>query len=210
MNINRYLKQTINIKKFKEMFYMKKRIKLLSLLLLSLLLFGLVGCGNNNTNNSTTNDSTKKNSPTNQEYYDYLTERYNHYFNNNTLDTTYDIYVDDFTYDNTYDEFITEYNGSYDQLKTNLEALKKDLENNVVKGNAEVDKYNQEVITSIDKAIIAVDDYTGTFTEKTKDYATLSKDEVIKGLRSLTLGAHDARVDLKNLVDDAKNKLGIK
>ena len=198
---------------------MKKRIKLLSLLLLSLLLFGLVGCGNNNTNNSTTNDSTKnsttndsttKNSPTNQEYYDYLTERYNHYFNNNTLDTTYDIYVDDFTYDNTYDEFITEYNGSYDQLKTNLETFKKDLENNVVKGNAEVDKYNQEVITSIDKAIIAVDDYTGTFTEKTKDYATLSKDEVIKGLRSLTLGAHDARVDLKNLVDDAKNKLGIK
>ena len=45
---------------------------------------------------------------------------------------------------------------------------------------------------------------------KTKDYATLSKDEVIKGLRSLTLGAHDARVDLKNLIDDAKNKLGIK
>ena len=169
---------------------MKKRFKLLSLLLLSLLLFGLIGCRNNNTNNSTTNDSTKKNSPTNQEYYDYLTERYNHYFNNNTLDTTY--------------------NGSYDQLKTNLEAFKKDLENNVVKGNAEVDKYNQEVITSIDKAIIAVDDYTGTFAEKTKDYATLSKDEVIKGLRSLTLGAHDARVDLKNLVDDAKNKLGIK
>ena len=103
MNTNRYVKQTINIKKFKEMFYMKKRFKLLSLLLLSLLLFGLIGCRNNNTNNSTTNDSTKKNSPTNQEYYDYLTERYNQYFNNNTLYTTYDIYVDDITYDNTYD-----------------------------------------------------------------------------------------------------------
>ena len=98
---------------------MRKRFKLLSLLLLSLLLLGLVGCGDNNTNNKT-NDSTKKNPPTNQEYYDYLTERYNHYFNNDALDTTYDIYIDDFTYDNTYDEFITEYNDSYDQLKTNL------------------------------------------------------------------------------------------
>lgn len=194
---------------------MKKRFKALSLLLLSLLIFGLIGCSHNNatndsTNNGSTNDSNVKNSPTNQEYYDYLTERYNHYFNNGTLDTKYDIYVDNFTYDNTYDEFITEYNGSYEQLKTNLEAFKKDLENNVVKGNAEVDKYNQEVITAIDKAIIAVDDYSGSFAEKAKDYATLSKDKVIEGLRSLTLGAHNARVDLKNLVDDAKNKLGIK
>ena len=190
---------------------MNKKFKALSLVLLSLFLFGLVGCGNNNTNNTNnTNNDGKKNPPTNQEYYDYLTERYNHYFNDNALDTTYDIYVDEFTYDNTYDEFITAYNGSYDQLKTNLQAFKNDLENNVVKGNDEVDKYNQEVITAIDKAIIAVDDYTGTFVEKTKDYATLSKDEVIKGLKSLTLGAHDARVDLKNMLDNAKDKLGIK
>lgn len=193
---------------------MKKNFKVISLLLLSLLLFGLVSCGDNNTNNDSTNTKNNstdtKNPPTNQEYYNYLTERYNHYFNNDTLDATYDIYVDDFTYDNSYDEFITAYNGSYDQLKTNLEAFKSDLENNVVKGNTEVDKYNQEVITATDKAIIAVDDYTGGFTEKAKDYATLSKDEVIKGLRSLTLGAHNAKMDLDNLVKDAKNKLGIK
>ena len=178
---------------------MKKKFKALSLVLLSLLIFGLVGCGSNNntTNNAnnTTNNTDKKNPPTNQEYYDYLTERYNHYFNDNTLDTTYDIYVDDFTYDNTYDEFITAYNDSYDQLKNNLEAFKNDLKNNVVKGNDEVDKYNEEVITAADIAIIAVDDYTGTFVEKTKDYATLSKDEVVKGLRSLTLDAHNARLD---------------
>ena len=119
---------------------MKKRFKLLSLLLLSLLLFGLVGCGDNKSN-----DSTAKNPPTNQEYFDYLTERYNYYFSNSALDTTYDIYVDDFTYDNTYYEFITSYTGSYNQLKTNLEAFKNDLKNNVVKGNDEVDKYNQEI-----------------------------------------------------------------
>ncbi|WP_297994859.1 hypothetical protein [uncultured Clostridium sp.] len=184
---------------------MKKRFKLISLLLLSLLLFGLVGCGDNKSN-----DSTTKNPPTNQEYFDYLTERYNHYFNNSDLDTTYDIYVDDFTYDDEYYEFVTGYTDSYSQLKTNLEAFKSDLENNVVKGNAEVDKYNQDVITATDKAIIAVDDYNGSFAEKTKDYATLSKDEVVKGLRNLTLKAHDARIDLKNLVNDAKNKLGIK
>ena len=214
MNTNIYLKQTIYINYFKEMFKMKKKFKALSLVLLSLLIFGLVGCGSNNntTNNAnnTTNNTDKKNPPTNQEYYDYLTERYNHYFNDNTLDTTYDIYVDDFTYDNTYDEFITAYNVSYDQLKNNLEAFKNDLKNNVVKGNDEVDKYNEEVITAADKAIIAVDDYTGTFVEKTKDYATLSKDEVVKGLRSLTLDAHNARLDLKNMIDNAKDKLGIK
>lgn len=192
---------------------MKKNFKVISLLLLSLLLFGLISCGDNNTNNNsdnTNNNSTDtKNPPTNQEYYDYLTERFNHYFENNELDTTYDVFVDNFTYDGTYDEFITTYNNDYAQLKTNLEAFKSDLKNNVVKGNNEVDKYNQEVITATDKAIIAVDDYTGSFTEKAKDYATLSKDEVVKGLRTLTLGAHNARLDLKNMIDNAKDKLGI-
>ena len=171
---------------------MKNFFKTISTLLLCLLLIILVGCGNNKTTN-------KKNPPTNQEYYDYLTERYNYYFKNNNLDTKYDIFLDDFTYDGSFDEFITVYNADYSQLKTNLNSFKSDLENNVIKGNAEVDKYNQEIITATDKAIISVD-----------DYATLSKDEVIKGLRSLTLGAHNARLDLKNLYDDAKNKLGIK
>lgn len=199
---------------------MKKNFKILSLLLISLLVFGLVSCGGNKNNNSgnTTNNSnisdnnsnSTKKAPTNEEYYNYLTERYNHYFGNSDLYSSYDIFVDNFTYNGTYEEFITTYNNDYNQLKTNLKAFKSDLENNVVKGNAEVDKYNQEVITATDKAIIAVDDYTGSFAEKTKDYATLSKDEVIKGLRSLTLGAHDARVDLKAMIDNAKNKLGIK
>ena len=142
--------------------------------------------------------------------YDYLTERYNYYFNNSDLDTNYDVFLDNFTYDGSYDEFITVYNDDYGQLKRNLEAFKSDLENNVIKGNDEVDKYNQEMITATDKAIIAVDDYIGSFGEKAKDYATLSKDEVVKGLRSLTLDAHNARLDLKNLYDDAKDKLGIK
>lgn len=182
---------------------MKNFFKTISTLLLCLVLIVLVGCGDNKTTN-------KKNPPTNQEYYDYLTERYNYYFKNNNLDTKYDIFLDDFTYDGSFDEFITVYNDDYSQLKTNLNSFKSDLENNVIKGNAEVDKYNQEIITAADKAIISVDDYIGSFADKTKDYATLSKDEVIKGLRSLTLGAHNARLDLKNLYDDAKNKLGIK
>ena len=165
---------------------MKEKFKTISILLLGLLLFGLVGCGSDKT-------ADKKNPPTNQEYYDYLTERYNYYFNNSDLDTNYDVFLDNFTYDGSYDE-----------------AFKSDLENNVIKGNDEVDKYNQEMITATDKAIIAVDDYIGSFGEKAKDYATLSKDEVVKGLRSLTLDAHNARLDLKNLYDDAKDKLGIK
>ena len=99
--------------------------------------------------------------------------------NNYALDTTYDIYVDDFTFDDTYDEFITVYNGNYEDLKRDLVSFKNDLETNVAKGNAEVDKVNAEVITSIDKAIISVDDYNSTFSEKTKDYAKLSKDEIM-------------------------------
>ena len=182
---------------------MKEKFKTISILLLGLLLFGLVGCGSDKT-------ADKKNPPTNQEYYDYLTERYNYYFNNSDLDTNYDVFLDNFTYDGSYDEYITVYNDDYGQLKRNLEAFKSDLENNVIKGNDEVDKYNQEMITATDKAIIAVDDYIGSFGEKAKDYATLSKDEVVKGLRSLTLDAHNARLDLKNLYDDAKDKLGIK
>ena len=53
---------------------MKEKFKTISILLLGLLLFGLVGCGSDKT-------ADKKNPPTNQEYYDYLTERYNYYFN---------------------------------------------------------------------------------------------------------------------------------
>ena len=182
---------------------MKEKFKTISILFLCLLLFVLVWCGSDKTDYN-------KNPPTYQEYYDYLTERYNYYFNNSDLDTNYDVFLDNFTYDGSYDEFITVYNDDYGQLKRNLEAFKSDLENNVIKGNDEVDKYNQEMITATDKAIIAVDDYIGSFGEKDKDYATLSKDEVVKGLRSLTLDAHNARLDLKNLYDDAKDKLGIK
>ena len=46
---------------------MKEKFKTISILLLGLLLFGLVGCGSDKT-------ADKKNPPTNQEYYDYLTE----------------------------------------------------------------------------------------------------------------------------------------
>ncbi|WP_343009552.1 hypothetical protein [Clostridium celatum] len=187
---------------------MKKNLKSLSLFLVSLIMLTLVGCSNNKTSNNSSNSDTNT-PPTNQEYYDYLTERYDHYFKDNLLNTTYDIYVDDFTYDNSYDEFITAYNGSYDELKADLEAFKKDLQDNVVKGNAEVDKFNQEVITATDKAIISVDDYNGSFSEKAKDYATLSKDEVVKGLKSIGLDVHNAKLDLDNLIDTAKSRLGV-
>ena len=187
---------------------MKKNLKSLSLFLVSLIMLTLVGCSNNKTSNNSSNSATNT-PPTNQEYYDYLTERYDHYFKDNLLNTTYDIYVDDFTYDNSSDEFITAYNGSYDELKADLEAFKKDLQDNVVKGNAEVDKFNQEVITATDKAIISVDDYNGSFSEKAKDYATLSKDEVVKGLKSIGLDVHNAKLDLDNLIDTAKSRLGV-
>ena len=206
---------------------MKFKIKSLLIVSLSISMLLLSGCGNdtsnnvsdnsNNTNttdNSTANKSTNNNSnstvaPTNEEYYTYLTDRYNYYFDNYALDTTYDIYVDDFTFDDTYDEFITVYNGNYEDLKRDLVSFKNDLETNVAKGNAEVDKVNAEVITSIDKAIISVDDYNSTFSEKAKDYGKLSKDEIIKGLRALARAPHDARMELHKLVTDAKNTLGI-
>lgn len=182
---------------------MKIKSKLLISALLSILMLIMVGCSNSN--NSTTTKA-----PTNEEYYTYLNEKYAQYFKDSKLYNDYDVYVDGFTYNGTYEEFITEYNNSYADLKTNLEAFKNDLQTNVVKGNTEVDKVNQEVITSIDKAIIAVDDYTGTFTDKAKDYATLSKDEVVKGLQSLGRAPHDAKLELDKLITDAKTTLGIK
>ena len=51
--------------------------------------------------------------------------------------------------------------------------------------------------------------YNSTFSEKAKDYAKLSKDEIIKGLRALARAPHDARMELHKLVTDAKNTLGI-
>lgn len=191
---------------------MKTKFKpLLLALVLGMFMLALVGCSKSNSSDgSSASNSTGKKPPTNQEYYTYLNDKYNQYLKGNNNNKDYDIFVDNFTYNGTYDEFITGYNKSYADTKTNLEAFKKDLETNVVKGNAEVDKINQNMITSIDKAIISVDEYNGSFTDKTKDYATLSKDEVIKGLRTIGRAPHEARLELDKLVNDAKNSLGIK
>ena len=48
-----------------------------------------------------------------------------------------------------------------------------------------------------------------SFSEKAKDYATLSKDEVVKGLKSIGLDVHNAKLDLDNLIDTAKSRLGV-
>ena len=88
---------------------MKFKIKSLLLVSLSISMLLLSGCGNdtsnnvsdnsNNTNttdnsaaeNSTNNNSNNTAAPTNEEYYTYLTDRYNYYFDNYALDTTYDM-----------------------------------------------------------------------------------------------------------------------
>lgn len=193
---------------------MIKKFKLLSVLLLSMLMLVLVGCSSNNNSTNTPNSATDKTNSnteatTTKDYYNYLTERYNYYFGNSKFFNDYDIYSEDFVYNGTNEEFIVEYDKSYGELKTNLESFKKDLENYVKKGTPEVDKLNAEVITDIDKAIIEVDKYTSTFAEKTKDYGTLAKDEMIKGFRGIGKSSHDAMNNLKDLIDDAKEKLGI-
>ena len=192
-----------------------KNIKLISALLVAMLLLTFVSCGNNtaknnsNSNSQNTTENTSTTPTTKEEYQNYLTERYNYYFGDSNLYDNYDIYAEDFTFNGTNEEFLTVYNNSYVELKANLENFKADLNNFVKKGTPEGDKLNAEVITDIDKAILSVDDYTSGFAEKTKDYATLGKDEVVKGLRTIGKSSHDAMDDLKNLIDDAKEKLGI-
>lgn len=191
---------------------MIKKFRLLSVLL-SMVMLVLVGCSNNNStsNSNSTTDKTNSNTEvtTTQDYYNYLTERYNYYLGNSKLFNDYDIYEEDFVYNGTNEDFIVEYDKSYEELKVNLESFKKDLENYVKKGTPEVDKLNAEVIADIDKAIVEVDKYTATLGEKTKDYATLAKDEMIKGFRDIGKASHDALDDLKDLVDNAKERLGI-
>lgn len=194
-----------------------KNIKLILALLLSLLLTTFISCSNTDSNSNdsannsqnTTENNTATTPTTKEDYEKYLTERYDYYFDNPNINDDYDIYEDDFTFNGTNEEFLVAYNNSYNDLKTNLESFKNDLNNYVKKGTPEVDKLNAEVITDIDKAITSVDDYTAGFAEKTKDYATLAKDEMIKGLRDIGKASHDAMTDLKNLVDNAKDNLGI-
>lgn len=59
----------------------------------------------------------------------YLNYRYNYYLRNSKLSA--------------------DYRNSYDTLRTQLLALKADLETNVKKDTSQVDKLNQEVITSM-------------------------------------------------------------
>lgn len=193
---------------------MKKSIRNLLVTALAVLSLSLVGCGedkmNNNTdgNSSTVQDQTQSSNPTTKAEYDkYLKERYDYYFGNNTIVAqydTYNIYNDNFDYTGTYDEFITGYNDFYAKDRDNLKAFKKDLEGFYKKGDAEVDKLHNEVITAIDEAIVASDTYSNEFADKTKDYGTLAKDEVIKGLRDIGRVPYEARVKLYNLVNNNK------
>lgn len=204
---------------------MKKYLSVLTILGLSLAMVAFTGCGKDgvtdtpNTpskveDNTANKDTATKDTPTTKEEYGkYISERYDYYFKNDTLGeeyNRYNIYNDEFTYNGTYDEFVTGFNDFYAKDRANLEAFKKDIEANYRKGDPEVDKYHNEVITSIDKAIAASDEYGTSFTEKTKDYGTLAKDEVVKGLRDLGRVPHEARMEFNKLVNDAKNRMGIK
>lgn len=194
-----------------------KNIKLVSALLLAMLLTTFISCSNNgsNKNNSsnnsqnTTENNTSTTATTKEDYEKYLTERYTHYFGDPNKAPEYDIYAEDFTFNGTTEEFLTIYNNSYNDLKTNLEAFKADLQNYVKKGTPEVDKLNADVIAEVDKTITAVDKHNAGFVETTKDYATLAKDEVVKGLRTVGNASHNAMNDLKEMVNNAKSKLGI-
>lgn len=194
-----------------------KNIKLVSALLLAMLLTTFISCSNNgsNKNNSsnnsqnTTENNTSTTATTKEDYEKYLTERYTHYFGDPSKAPEYDIYAEDFTFNGTTEEFLTIYNNSYNDLKTNLEAFKADLQNYVKKGTPEVDKLNADVIAEVDKTITAVDKHNAGFVETTKDYATLAKDEVVKGLRTVGNASHNAMNDLKEMVNNAKSKLGI-
>lgn len=194
-----------------------KNIKLVSALLLAMLLTTFISCSNNgsNKNNSsnnsqnTTENNTSTTATTKEDYEKYLTERYTHYFGDPSKAPEYDIYAEDFTFNGTTEEFLTIYNNSYNDLKTNLEAFKADLQNYVKKGTPEVDKLNADVIAEVDKTITAVDKHNAGFVETTKDYATLAKDEVVKGLRTVGNASHNAMNDLKGMVNNTKSKLGI-
>ena len=194
-----------------------KNIKLVSALLLAMLLTTFISCSNNGSNKSnssnnsqnTTENNTSTTATTKEDYEKYLTERYTHYFGDPSKAPEYDIYAEDFTFNGTTEEFLTIYNNSYNDLKTNLEAFKADLQNYVKKGTPEVDKLNADVIAEVDKTITAVDKHNAGFVETTKDYATLAKDEVVKGLRTVGNASHNAMNDLKEMVNNAKSKLGI-
>lgn len=196
---------------------MKNKLKVLTVAAATLVMIAFTGCGKDeepvvpppapaqeNVNNTTP--------MTKSEYEAYLTSRYDYYFDNETIGAQYDmydIYDNDFSYKGTYDEFISGYNDFYTQDKANLEAFRKDLEANVRRGDAEVDKLNDEIMTSLDKAILAAEDYGKTFTEKTKEYGTMAKEEAIKGLRDIGRIPYETRVELDKLVDEAKDRLGI-
>ena len=198
---------------------MKKYLTVLTILGLSLSVLAFTGCGKDdmsdtpNTPPAAEDNKANNETPmTKAEYGKYVSERYDYYFDNDTIDAQYDvynIYDDEFNYTGTYDQFITGFNDFYSKDSANLEAFKKDVEANYRKGDPEVDKYHNELITSIDKAILASDDYGTSFAEKTKDYGTLAKDEVVKGLRDLGRVPHEARMELNKLVDEAKDRMGI-
>ena len=218
---------------------MRKNIKSLIVLTLTMLMLTLVGCGgttnddtmngngtnngtsngtnngttngtNNGTNNGSNNGTNSTEPMTKEEYEAYLTERYNHYFGDETRYENYNIFGENFNYGGNFNEFATGYTTFYGEETENLKAFRNDLEKNVRKGTPEVDKLNDQVITALDKAITTSEEYGGSFAERTKDYGTLAKDEVVTGLRDIGRAPYDARVELHKLVTNAKTTLGIK
>lgn len=193
---------------------MLKKTKFTVSLILSALMLLSVGCSSNNTTDDQSNmDNSSEintaNATTKEDYEKYLNQRYEYYFDNSKLYNEYDIYSDNFMYDGTNEDFVSMYDTEYNNLKTNLESFKNDLTTNVVRGDAEVDKYNDSVISSIDNTISSINQFGTDFSTKAKDYVTLTTDEMVQGVRDLGKLPHEARLKLDDLVENAKDALGI-
>lgn len=198
---------------------MKNYLKILTLIVLTVGTLAMVGCGSDEKDVKETPKAEQEKiadstgTMTKEEYAAFLQEKYNYYLNNPENEAQYDvynIYDEQFSYMGTYDEFITGYNQFAGEERAKLEAFKKELETNVPKGNPEVDAINADVITALDEALLASDDYGKDFETKAKDYGTYTKDQVIKGLRDLGRVPYEARKGVENLVEDVKNRLQIK
>lgn len=191
---------------------MNKHLKTLTLGILTILAVGVVSCSNNTDDMTNETPQTQTDTMSATDYEKYAVDRYNYYFHNDQLGMQYDmynIYSDNFDYTGTYDEFVTGYNDFYTKDKANLEAYKKDLESNYKAGDPEVDKVYNDIMGSVNNSLTAMNDYSESFVEKTKDYATLAKDEVKQGLRDLGEVPHNARVELDKMIQSAKDRLNM-
>lgn len=187
---------------------MGKKFKSLIFALVGIMMFGIVGmvgCTKNSTEMPTEPISPEDKAMTKpEEYKNMLDEKIKTYMGDIKLSTEYDF--SDVT-DDSKKEVYDAYKKYYTNLDTELTNLENELKTNVVKGDAIVDKANQQIINNIGNLKDVINKNLNELDTNMDSILNMSKEDFTNKMKELEKSSYEARVKLQNSIEEAQNSL---